>query len=493
MQDAPDLNDEIVAESDPYPLAPIEAERAVLGALINDNAAIDDIGILHPDDFGETTHRLIFEVIQGLEKNGKLIDLITLSDALRRHSDFHEHPELLEYTRWVADENFSSEGARHYASLIRDHSTQRRLRSACHQILAIINDPKGQGAPDLLNNAEAIIHDVSKTEQQNRDDFTKIGHASAKAMNAIQARYEWAQKHPGKDLVSGAPTGFNQFDKATSGLQKGELVILAGKPGMGKTSLAMTIASHIVAGEIPGTEEAVVGIFSMEMSAEQLANRLLAMLAGVNQKKLHRGNLEDADWAQIESAFSLLDKPNLYVQEMPNATPNFIRRTARRLKAQHRGRLDLLIIDYLQLMPTDQYRRDSNRNTELSIITRELKSIATELEVPVLCLSQLNRQGSGRDAGEAPKLQELRDSGAIEQDADLVIFLYQAAQEEGQSENVDVCNTILEVAKNRNGPVFRMELIFTKSLTRFLPKAPEAYDVEVAQFGNIQSFEAENQ
>ncbi len=503
MPDTPDLNDdflsdEIDTDSSPSPLHPNEAECAVLGALINDKAAIDHIGILHPEDFSEAMHRVIFGVIQKLEQSGKLVDLITLSDALRRHSDFHEYPELLDYTRWVTDENFSSEGVQHYANLIRDHATQRRLRSACNQIRAITNDPKGRDAAELINVAEALIHGVSQTEQQGRDDFRKISHAAQTAMADIQERYEWAQAHPGKTPASGAPTGFGYFDTQTSGMQPGELVILAGKPGMGKTSLAMTIASNIVAGNTPGTEDAVVGIFSMEMSGEQLANRLLAMMAGVNQKKLHKGNLEDADWTKIESAYRMLDGPNLYIQEMPHATPSFIRRTARRLKAQHRseahkeGRLDLIIIDYLQLMPTDQQRRDSNRNAELSVITRELKSIATELKTPVLCLSQLNRQGSGRDAGEAPKLQELRDSGAIEQDADLVIFLYEAAQEDGESENADICDTILEVAKNRNGPTFRMELIFTKSLTHFLPKAPEAYDVEVVRFGKVRGFEEEN-
>ena len=458
---------------------PLDAERAVLGALINDDGAWDKIGPLQAGDFSEASHRMIFEAIQTLEGAGKPVDLVTASDELRRHPDYHDHPEILEYARYVADENFTSERIEHYARIVLNCSAQRQLRRACGDIIALVNDPQGRDPDEIISEAERLILKVSDAKKRGHSDFVRIGKASNESFGKIEQLQEWLRKNPGKQLLTGTPTGFSDFDRKTSGLQPGELVILAASPSMGKTSLAMNIAFNVAGGNIPGHEEDVVAVFSMEMSARALADRMLAMVARVDQSKLRSGRLEDANWRNIESALSLLTKPNLYVYEMSSPTPTLIRRMARRLRASHDNRLDLIVIDYLQLIPGEG-RDASNRNAELSVITRELKAIAGELKTPVLCLSQLNRQGAGREAGDAPKLQELRDSGAIEQDADIVMFLYNAADEKDMP-NSDVANTRLQVAKNRNGPRFSMDLNFTKRHFQFEQRSPDDYQGETPQ------------
>ncbi len=458
---------------------PLDAERAVLGALINDEGAWDQIGALQARDFSEASHRMIFEAIHGLEQDGKPVDLVTASDRLRRHADYPGHPEILDYVRYIADENFTSDRIEHYAGIVLSCSMQRQLRRACNEIIALINDPQGRGPNEVVEEAEKLILNISDAKQRSSSEFVRIGTASSGSVGDIEKRQEWVRKNPGKQLLTGTPTGFSDFDRETSGLQPGELVILAASPGMGKTSLAMNIAFNVAGGGIPGHEQDVVAVFSMEMSARQLADRMLAMVAQVDQTKLRSGRLDDANWRSIESALGLLDKPNLYVYEVSSPTPGLIRRMARRLRASHKGRLDLIVIDYLQLIPGDS-RHESNRNAELAIITRELKAIASELQTPVLCLSQLNRQGSKREAGDAPKLQELRDSGAIEQDADVVMFLYNATEEEN-APNPAIANAELKVAKNRNGRCFSMSLNFTKKHFQFEQRSPDDYQGETPQ------------
>ena len=470
------MTDEIVPLST---VDPADAERAVLGALVNDDKAWDNIGALNTIDFTDAAHRIIFASIEDLESKGKPVDLVTVSDQLRRHTDYPDHPNILDYVRHVADENFTSERIEHYARIVLNCSMQRQLRRACGDIIALIEEPQGRSPEMVLGEAERLILRVSDSEKRGSQDFVRLSKASSDSVDAIESRYEWVRNNPGKQMLVGTPTGFGEFDKETSGLQPGELVILAASPGMGKTSLAMNIAFNVAAGGIPGHEEDVVAVFSMEMSARQLADRMLAMVAEVDQTKLRTGRLDDANWKAIESAIGLLDKPNLYIYEVPAATPMLIRRMARRLRASHNNRLDLIVIDYLQLIPGDS-QRDSNRNTELAVITRELKALANELETPVLCLSQLNRQGSKREAGDPPKLQELRDSGAIEQDADIVMFLFNA-QGEDEVEQSNVTNAELKVAKNRNGRCFSMRLVFTKAFFRFLPQSHDDYRGETPQ------------
>lgn len=458
-------------------IEPLDAERAVLGALINDESAWDKTKTLQASDFSEVSHRIIFEAIHALEHDGKPVDLVTTSDQLRRHANYHEHPDILDYARYIADENFTSERIEHYVRIVLSCSTQRQLRQACSEIIALINDPQGRSPDKVVEEAERLILEVSNTEKRGRNDFVRIGEASTGSVSAIEYRQEWVRKNPGKQFLTGTPTGFDYFDRQTSGLQPGELVILAAGPSTGKTSLAMNIAFNVAGGHIPGHEEDVVAVFSMEMSARQLADRMLAMVARVDQAKLRSGRLDDANWRDIESALGLLGQPNLYVYEVSSPTPTLIRRMARRLRASQNGKLDLIVIDYLQLIPGDG-RRDSNRNTELAAITRELKAIAVELETPVLCLSQLNREGAGRAKdGEPPTLQQLRDSGAIEQDADIVMFLYNVKKDEGTPET-DTTNTELNVAKNRNGRTFKMDLNFTGKHFRFVEPSLVDYQGE---------------
>ena len=484
MQEVPEAGGN--GETPPPPAAPavepLEAEAAALGALLNDESAWERISDLAAADFTDPRHRLIFDALQALERRGSPIDLVTASEQLRREAGFAEHPELLEYLRYLAEENFTSERMEHYVRIVLDSSVQRRLRRACQDIIALVNNPEGRGAEQILNEAERRILEVSDKDKKGREDFGRLYEAAGDVLLDAEKRYEWHRDNPGKYAVTGVPTGFGYFDQKTSGLQRGELVILAGPPSMGKTSLAMNIAFHVAGGGTAGHEDAVVAVFSMEMSNRQLAERMLAMVARIDQKKLLHGRFEDAEWRQLEGALNQLREPKIFVHEIAAATPSFVRRAARRLKAQH-GRLDLVIIDYLQLMPSEG--QTENRNTELAAITRALKSIAGELDTPVLCLSQLNRLGSKREAGDAPRLQELRDSGAIEQDADLVLFIYSdaAADDAGAAER-KVVPTVLDVAKNRNGPVFKVPLIFTKEHTLFREADRRDYAGEMPPAGN---------
>ena len=485
MQEAPEAGGN--GEAPPPPAAPavepLEAEAAALGALLNDESAWEKISDLAAADFTDPRHRLVFDALQALERRGSPIDLVTASEQLRREAGFAEHPELLEYLRYLAEENFTSERVEHYVRIVLDSSVQRRLRRACQEIIALVNNPEGRGAEQILNEAERRILEVSDKDKKGREDFAQLYEAAATVLHQAELRYEWHRDNPGKYAVTGVPTGFGYFDQKTSGLQRGELVILAGPPSMGKTSLAMNIAFHVAGGGTAGHENAVVAVFSMEMSNRQLAERMLAMVARIDQKKLLHGRFEDAEWRQLEGALNQLREPNIFVHEIAAATPAFVRRAARRLKAQHGQRLDLIVIDYLQLMPSEG--QAENRNTELAAITRALKSIAGELNAPVLCLSQLNRLGSKREAGDAPRLQELRDSGAIEQDADLVLFIYSdAAADDADAAERSIVPTILDVAKNRNGPIFKVPLVFTKEYTLFREADRRDYAGEVPPAGN---------
>ena len=484
MQEADAAHGNGGAPPPPAPaVEPLEAEAAVLGALLNDERAWERLADLAAADFTHAPHRLIFGALQALERRGSPVDLVTASEQLRREAEFDQHPQLLEQVRHLAEENFTSERIEHYVRIVLDSSVQRRLRAAAINIVALVNSPEGRGAEQILNEAERLILEVSDKDKKGREDFRALYEEAGAVLLRAEERYEWHREHPGRYAVTGVPTGFGYFDEKTSGLQRGELVILAGSPSSGKTSLAMNVAFHVAGGGTAGYEDAVVAVFSMEMSCRQLAERMLAMVAGINQKKLLHGRFEDAEWRQLERALNQLREPRIFVHEISAATPSFVRRAARRLKAQHGHRLDLIVIDYLQLMPSEGPAE--NRNTELSTITRALKSIAGELEAPVLCLSQLNRLGSKREAGDAPRLQELRDSGAIEQDADLVLFIYSdaAADDAGAAER-KVVPTVLDVAKNRNGPVFKVPLIFTKEHTLFREADRRDYAGEMPPAGN---------
>ena len=327
---------------------------------------------------------------------------------------------------------------------------------------------EGRPAVELVEEAEQLVYAIGD-RRRSAGGPEPIREVLVGVMDRID------ELHHLQGHITGVPTGFIDLDRQTAGLQRGDLVVVAGRPSMGKTALALNVVESVAL----RTQLAAV-VFSMEMSARQLADRMLAMVGQVDQAKLRSGRLDDANWKNIESALGLLTKPNLFVYEVSSPTPALIRRMSRRLRANHGNKLDLIVIDYLQLIPGDS-RHESNRNAELAVITRELKAIAVELETPVLCLSQLNREGAGRAKdGEAPVLQQLRDSGAIEQDADIVMFLYNVAKDESMSEP-DTIETELKVAKNRNGPTFTMKLNFTKKHFHFVEPSLVDYQDETPQ------------
>lgn len=449
----------------------------MLGALLNVEDAVSKIGSLRADDFILAEHRLIFEAISELEKSGDPTDRVTVDARVRRHRSFSDFPNLRDYLAVLEEENFSSERLEHYAGIVREHSVQRKLIRTCQNIVSVARDPEGRGPGEVLDFAEQSIREVSDASLQGNQDLVTLRDASWSALKPIEDLYERRKEGKGKFWVTGTPTGFPTFDNRTSGLQGGELVILAASPGMGKTSLALNIALNIARGSVPGSKDGVVAMFSMEMSASQLALRVFAVLCEVDLKKVTTADLSDADYNKIFGIYEKVKGYNLHIQQSAAATPSLIQRMCQRVKAEHQ-RLDLIIIDYLQLIRSDIFRPE-NRNIELSNITRELKAIALKLDTPILCLSQLNRVGSKREAGDAPKLQELRDSGAIEQDADMVMFLYKSSgQDEEETANSDYVTTTLEVAKNRNGPTFQTQLMFSRPYTLFREYAGPAYEGE---------------
>ena len=456
---------------------PVAAERAVLGALINHEHAWDKVSDLTPKDFKEAEHRLIFEVLCELERShGMKIDLIIASATLRRHPKFEDYPNILDYLSVVVNENYSAERIEHYARIVRDRSQEEHLGNSCKQILAMLASPEGRTTTQILDQAEKLVQDVSDSSAHGQAEFTQIGEYGSEVFRQIEKVYDWRQQNNRGVPVSHAATGLMSFDNRIGGLQKGELVILAGRPGMGKTSLALNIAHHIAGGGSAGQEGAVVAMFSMEMSGKQLAERMISTIAQISQTKVRSGDFTKADFEPLESAIGQLKDPKLVVVDHPTPTPSYIRRLARRIKASHGNHLNLIVIDYLQLMTSDQ--KADNRNAELSNITRHLKAIAQELEVPVLCLSQLNRQS----ATGQPKLQDLRDSGAIEQDADMVMFIY--ADEEGADSEGISAPAKLQIAKNRNGPIFTIDLIFNKEITQFHEQSQDEYLGEVPPGSN---------
>ena len=454
-----------------------EAERAVLGAILNVEDAIGRIGALQAQDFQRIEHQIIFHAIRALEKKGDPIDRVTVSGQLRRHEKFSDFPNLLDYVGDIEEENFSSERLEHYAGIVLNSSVQRRLLRACQSIIDTAKNPKGRDAAAILDEAEQSIRDVSDASLEGNRETVSLSSAAWDAMQRIEDLQERRKENKDRFWVVGTPTGYQTLDKKTSGMQKGELVILAGSPSMGKTSFAMNVALRVAQGGIRGTDGSVIAVFSMEMAAEQLAMRMFSVHCKVDLKKVSTADLSDAEFKKVTAFAQKIGEYKLFIHESSAATPSLIQRISRRVKAQNRGRLDLVIIDYLQLVRSEV--QSENRNIELSHITRELKSIAIKLDTPVLCLSQLNRLGAKREAGDAPKLQELRDSGSIEQDADVVMFLYRSpGQDEAEAAASDHVVTTLSVAKNRNGPTFLTEFVFTKPYTLFEEYAGPTYEGE---------------
>ena len=435
----------------------IEAEQAVIGGLLLDNQAWDRIADRVTEaDFYRHDHRLIFRAIADLAERHQPFDVVTLSERLEAEGKLQDAGGL-SYLGTLAKDTPSAANITAYADIVREKSILRQLIRVGQEIAEKGFNPGGADSRALLDEAEQRVFEIAEKGARGEEGFADIKRLLKQTLERIEILYE--RNEP----VTGVPTGFDDLDEMTSGLQPGDLVIVAGRPSMGKTSFAMNIAEYAAV-----KERKPVAVFSMEMPGEQLTLRMLSSLGRIDQKRLRTGRLEDEDWPKLTSAMSILGEVPMFIDDTPALSPTEVRARARRLKREH-GDLGLIVIDYLQLMQSGNPVSE-NRATEISEISRGLKALAKELEVPVIALSQLNRSLEQRP-NKRPVMSDLRESGAIEQDADLILFIYR--DEVYNEDSPDKGTAEIIIGKQRNGPIGTVRLTFLGRYTRFENFAPE--------------------
>ncbi|HEX5126929.1 MAG TPA: replicative DNA helicase [Rhodocyclaceae bacterium] len=430
----------------------IEAEQSLIGGLLLDNAAWDRIGDLVGEvDFYRDEHRRIFHHIAKLIELGKPADVVTVYESLDKNGDA-QHVGGLAYLGEIANNTPSAANIRRYAEIVRERAILRKLVSVGDEIAASALAYAGQDAKTILDEAEAKIFEIAEAGGRHSSGFVPIQPVLGQVVDRIQELYD--RDNPAD--VTGVPTGLIDFDGMTSGLQPSDMIVIAGRPGMGKTSFALNIAEHVALETMQP-----VAIFSMEMPATQLAMRFISSVGRLDQHKLRTGKLNDDEWQKLTYALGRLHEAPIFIDETPGLNPTDLRARARRLYRQC-GKLGLIVIDYLQLMTT--LRQSDNRAAELSEISRSVKSLAKELNVPILALSQLNRSLEQRP-NKRPVMSDLRESGAIEQDADLILFIYRDEIYNPDSQEKGVAELI--IGKHRNGPTGMVRMTFVGEYTRF--------------------------
>ena len=423
----------------------LEAERSILGAILLDNTVCNQaIELLRRDDFFLESHRRIFDKMIALSERLMPIDLITLSDELRRAGEFEQIGGAT-YIASLIDGVPRTDTIEPYAKLVKSKSMLRKLITASNQIIALAFEEEDE-TDIIIDKAEQMIFQIA--EDRARQGFQYVGDVAHRRLEQIE------QMAGRPEMITGVPTGFTDFDRLTSGLQRQELIVIAARPSMGKTALALNMAQYA------SKNANVVGIFSLEMSAEQLVSRLLCSEARVDAHRLRTGYLNREEWARLADALRRLCETKVYIDDTPGVGVLEMRAKSRRLKAEHG--LDLLVIDYLQLMAGRG--RIESRQQEVSQISRDLKVLAKELDVPVVALSQLSRAPEQRSEHK-PQLSDLRESGAIEQDSDVVCFIYREELYNPTDENQGTAELI--IGKQRNGPTGSVPLAFLKEFTRF--------------------------
>ncbi len=427
----------------------VQAEQSLLGGLLLDNRAWDQIAdLLTESDFYRREHRLIFSAIGALIERGDPCDVITLSEWLEANSQLDDVGGL-SYLGTLAKDTPSAANIRAYANIVRDNSVLRQLAEVGTEIANSAYFTEGRDTPSLLDNAEKLVFRISDQGVTRGSGFHDIKELLTRAVDRIDMLFH--QDNP----LTGVSTGFTEVDEMTAGLQASDLVIVAGRPSMGKTTFAMNIAEHAaIKDNVP------VAVFSMEMPGEQLAMRLMSSLGRIDQTKVRTGKLDDDDWPRLTSAVSILSRAPLFIDDTPALSPTELRARARRLKREHD--LGLIVIDYLQLMQVPG--SNENRTGEISEISRSLKALAKELKVPVIALSQLNRSLEQRP-NKRPVMSDLRESGAIEQDADVIMFIYR--DEVYDEDSPDKGTAEIIIGKQRNGPIGMRRLTFLGMHTRF--------------------------
>jgi replicative DNA helicase len=428
----------------------LEAERSVLGAILLHNDAFNIAAeVIDAGDFYRDAHRRIFDKMVKLAEQGDAIDLVTLKEVLGRSGDLDEVGGPA-YIAALVDGVPRSTNVEHYAKIIKEKATLRNLIYASNKILATAYGAE-EDADVILDQAEHAIFAIA--DDKVSDGFVSLRDLAQTSLDTIE------KLHARKELITGVPTGFTDLDEMTSGLQSGDLIIVAARPSMGKTSLVMNIAQHV------GTKtDMTVGVFSLEMSKEQLFLRMLTAEARIDAHRLRGGFLGERDWGKLSQAIGTLSEARIFIDDTPSIGVLEMRAKCRRLSAQYG--LHLIIIDYIQLM---QGRgRFENRTLELASISRSLKGLAKELSVPIVVLSQLSRAPESR-SDHRPQLSDLRESGALEQDADVVAFIYREEQyADKNAPPPDVQGTAeIIIGKQRNGPTGVVKLAFIKEFTRF--------------------------
>jgi len=429
----------------------LEAERSVLGAILIHNEAFNHAAeVLEPRDFFRDAHRRIFEKMVHLSERNEAIDLVTLKEALTRSRELEEVGGPA-YITALVDGLPRATNVEYYARIVKEKATLRNLIFASNKILSSAYEAEDD--PNLiLDEAEQAIFAIA--ENRVREGFISMRDLAHQSFEAIE------QAHARKELITGVPSGFRDLDEMTSGFQRGDLVIVAARPSVGKTALVLNIAQHVGIKEYGGRKR-TVGIFSLEMSKEQLFLRMLTSEANIDGHRLRTGFLLEKDWGRLSHALGTLSETKIYIDDTPGIGVLEMRAKARRLMAEHG--LDLLVIDYVQLMQARG--RFDNRTLELGAISRSLKGLAKELNIPVVVVSQLSRAPESR-SDHRPMLSDLRESGALEQDADVVILLFRADQYPGaKPEEQGIAE--LNVAKQRNGPTGLARLAFIREQTRF--------------------------
>ncbi|HYR34062.1 MAG TPA: replicative DNA helicase [Burkholderiales bacterium] len=433
----------------------VEAEQSLLGALLLDNQAFDRIGdLVAAEDFYRDDHRRIWRHVERLIGASRPADVVTVAESIEASEDKDKTGGAV-YLAALSQNVPSSLNVRRYAELVRERSVQRRLAQVATEIAESALAPSGKEVGQLLDEAESKIFQIAESGARKDQGLLGIKPILAK----VYERIDYLHNQDNPSDVTGVPTGFTDIDIRTAGLQPGDLIIIAGRPSMGKTAFALNIAEHVA---LHPSVAMPVAIFSMEMSSSQLAMRMLASLGRVDAHKLRTGRLSDEEWSQLTEAMGRLHEAKIHVDETPALNALEVRARARRLKREY-SKLGLVVVDYLQLMSASS--QGENRATEISEISRSLKALAKELEVPVIALSQLSRAVEQRN-DRRPMMSDLRESGAIEQDADVIFFIY---REEVYSPDKEEAKGRAEIiiGKQRNGPIGRVDLTFLGRFTRF--------------------------
>ncbi len=439
----------------------IEAEQSLLGGLLIDNSALDQVGdTISSKDFYRQDHRLIFIHINDLINSDNPADVVTVAESLEKNSELASIGGI-SYLGSLAENMPSVANIRGYAKIIRDNSILRNLITVGSEIVEGAFLPKGKDAQQLLDEMEAKLFSIAEA-QSNRLGYKDFQKVIADVVRNLEERGQ------NPETVTGLSTGFVDLDNLTTGLHGGELVIIAGRPSMGKTALAMNIAESCAV-----DQNKAVAIFSMEMGSEQIVTRLLGSVAKVDQQRMRTGKMDDDDWAKIANGLGRLNEAPLFIDEGSALNSYELRARARRLDRSTEGGLGLIVVDYIQLMSPLGGPQGENRATEISEISRSLKSLAKELNIPVVALSQLNRNVDSRP-DKRPQMSDLRESGAIEQDADVIMFIYRQVVYSKDPADEGIAEII--VAKQRNGPIGDVKLTFVGEYTRFENYANPGYE-----------------